>query len=99
MSRIYGGWEVGVLNHAWVRFAANRSQSGRAAVGTCHWPANTTHQYDFDNPRAVASTAAGWLSFPRLTGREERVSREAWGGPDYARNYCREWRVPLLMVA
>ena len=91
LSRVHGGWQVGVLEHDWARFAANQSQSGTAAVGSCHWPPNATAEYDFANPRTVSSTADDWLTYPRLTGRHEPVNRENWGGPDYARNYFRWW--------
>jgi hypothetical protein len=91
LTRIYGGWRVEVLDHAWSRFAANQSQSGTAAVGSCHRPPNATADYDFGNPRTVSSTADDWLAYPRLVGRSTPVNRDTWGGPDYARNYFRWW--------
>jgi hypothetical protein len=91
MSRVYGGWKVEELTTPWARFAANLSQSGTAAVGTCHWPPNAEKDYDYGNPRVVESTADDWLSYPRLTGKKAPVSRESWGGPDYHRNYMKWW--------
>jgi hypothetical protein len=99
MSRVYGGWRVDVLDHAWARFAANEAQSGVAAAGSCHWPPNATAEYDFANPRTVVSTAGDWLSYPHLTGRAEPLSRSGWGGPDYARNYFRWWLSHLPKAA
>lgn len=92
MARVYGGWKVEALTTNWARFAANFAQSnGVAAVGTCHWPPNAEHDYDYGNPRAVESTADDWLSYPRLTGNSTKVSRDTWGGPDYHRNYMKWW--------
>lgn len=91
MSRVYGGWKAEELTSNWARFAANLKQSGRAAVGSCHYPPNAESDYDYDNKRIVASTADDWLSYPRLTGRTTMVSCETWGGPDYHRNYMKWW--------
>lgn len=91
MSRVYGGWEAGRLDHAWARFAANEAQSGGAAVGSCHWPPNAEREYDFDNPRPVLSTARTWLTYPVTADARAPVNRETWGGPDYARGYFRWW--------
>jgi hypothetical protein len=91
MSREYEGWRVEELNHTWARFAAGQTQSGIAAVGTCHWPPNAEAEYDFDDPRTVVSTADDWLAYPRLSGRQSPVNRDKWGGPDYARNYLFWW--------
>ncbi len=98
MSRIYGGWKSDELNTNWARFAANQKQSGTAAVGTCHYPPNAEHDYDYANERFVDSTAPDWLHYPDLAGRSERINREAWAGPhkhrgnpDYHRNFQRWW--------
>jgi len=95
LARVYGGWKVDELTTNWARFAANEKQSGTAAVGTCHYPANGERDYDYANPRVVQSTADDWLNYPRLTGARKPVSRENWSGPhkdargdiDYHRNY------------
>lgn len=91
MSRFFGGWKVDELTTHWARFAANEKQSGTAAVGTCHYPPNGEKDYDYANPRYVESTANDWLNWPNLTGKKERINCEAWGGPDYHRNYMRWW--------
>ena len=97
MKHYYGGWEVDKLDTNWARFAANEQQSGKgnAAIGTCHYPANGEHDYDYANERSVESTADDWLSYPNLTGKKTQISREAWRGPhkskgdepDWHRNY------------
>jgi hypothetical protein len=92
MARVYGGWKAEELTTNWARFAANYTQSnGIAACGTCHWPPNAEHDYDYANPRTVRSSADDWLGYPRLTGKLQTVNRETWGGPDYHRNYMRWW--------
>lgn len=91
MSRVYGGWKSEELTSDWARFAANLTQSGEAAVGSCHYPPNALSDYDYANERVVQSTAEDWLNYPHLTGRKSSVSRETWGGPDYHRNYMKWW--------
>ncbi|MGD8453515.1 MAG: hypothetical protein PVJ57_17010 [Phycisphaerae bacterium] len=99
MSRVYGGWEVDKLTSNWARFAANQTQSGTAAVGTCHYPPNAERDYDYANKTAVTSTADDWLTYPELTGRQREFSCEEWkspykdrdGNPDYHRNYMNWW--------
>jgi hypothetical protein len=91
MARIYGGWKVEELTSTWARFAANQKQSGTAAVGTCHYPPNGESDYDYANKRFVTSTAPDWLTYPKLSGKQERVNCETWGGPDYQRNYMKWW--------
>ena len=99
MSRAYGGWQVDHLSHDWARFAANQAQSGTAGVGTCHWPPNAEHEYDFDNPRVVLSNAPYWRDYPSRPDTHEHVSRETWGGPDYARRYFNWWFAHLPRAA
>lgn len=101
MARVYGGWKVEELTTNWARFAANEKQSGTAAVGTCHYPPNAEHDYDYANPRTVESSADDWLAYPKLTGAKKRsINCEEWAGPfknrkgdkpDYHRNYMLWW--------
>jgi hypothetical protein len=91
MSRFFGGWKVEELTTPWAHFAANEIQSGVAAVGTCHYPPNAEKDYDYANKRYVLSSANDWLNWPKLTGKKERLNCEAWGGPDYHRNYMVWW--------
>lgn len=99
LARIYGGWKADQLTTTWARFAANEKQSGTAAVGTAHYPPNGERDYDYANPRSVASTADDWLHYPDLTGRTRTFNCDEWSGPhknrrgqpDYHRNYLRWW--------
>lgn len=97
MARVSGGWKSEELTSDWARFAANAKQShGEAGCGSCHYPPNAEHDYDYANMRTVPSTADDWLNYPRLTGQKRPVNCETWGGPDYQRNYLIWWyeRVP-----
>lgn len=97
MARIYGGWKVEELDTNWAKFAANETQSKVAAVGTCHYPPNAEGGYDYGNKRFVSSDADDWLNYPKLTGARKQINCEAWGGPDYHRNYMKWWftRLPI----
>lgn len=92
MSRAYGGWRAESLTTNWARFAANGHQSGgRAGVGSCHYPPNASSDYDYANVGSVESDADDWYDYPRVAGVRRRVSRDAWGGPDYHRQFMRWW--------
>jgi hypothetical protein len=107
MARIYGGWKAEELTSNWARFAANLTQSGSAAVGTCHWPPNAEKDYDYGNTRKVESTADDWLHYPDLTGRKRTFNCEEWakpftnsaGRPDHQRNYMLWWFTHLPKAA
>jgi hypothetical protein len=91
MARVYGGWKAEQLDTDWSRFAANFKQSGTAAVGNCHFPPNAESDYDYANKQFVDSSADDWLNFPLLKGTTKPLNCEAWGGPDYHRNYMKWW--------
>ncbi len=92
LGRVFGGWQADKLDSDWARFAANAHQSnGVAAVGSCHYPPNATSDYDYANKRYVESTADDWLNYPDLRGAKKKVNCDAWGGPDYQRNYLKWW--------
>ena len=96
MARVYGGWQAESLTTAWARFAANAHQSsGRAGVGSCHYPPNAAADYDYTNTRVVESDADDWLLYPNLTGARTQVTAATWGGPDYHREYMRWWLARL----
>lgn len=92
MNRIYGPWNLKNPKNNWEKFSANNSQSnGVAGVGTCHWPANASHSYDYGNLRQVESWADDFLNYPNLTGRTSRVSVATWSSKsgDHHRNYMK----------
>ncbi len=91
MNRIYGDWNLANPSNNWERFSANFDQSnGVAGVGTTHWPANATADYDYGNARVVQSWADDYLNYPTLTGTTRPVSRTTWSkgsNPDYQLDY------------
>lgn len=91
LNRFYGEWNLKAPRTDWDKFSANHDQSnGAAGVGTCHFPANAAHGYDYGNTREVMSWADDFLSYPRLTGAFKPVSRESWtDGRDHHRGYMR----------
>jgi hypothetical protein len=91
MSKVYGGWAAEKLTTSWAKFAANKTQSGEAAVGSCHYPPNAKEDYDYANQQFVDSSADDWFNYPLLSGEKKSINAEAWGGPDYQRNYLRWW--------
>lgn len=99
MTRVYGGWKADKLTTNWARFAANLKQSGRAGVGSCHYPPNGEKDYDYRNPRKVKSNADDWLTYPKLIGKTTTINCETWGGPDYHRNYMKWWFAHLPRAA
>ncbi len=91
LNRIYGGWDLANPENNWERFSANYAQSnGLAGVGTTHWPANASSDYDTFNTRIVSSWADDYLNYPNLTGETTQISRESWAhgsNVDYERDY------------
>lgn len=81
----------------WEAFSAYELESGEpTGCGRCHFPPNAERDYDYANPRRVKSNADNWLSYPELAGQPAVISCQAWGGPDYHRNYLKWWfsRIP-----
>ncbi|RFC52373.1 MAG: hypothetical protein DVB22_000740 [Verrucomicrobia bacterium] len=92
MNRIYGQWDLKRPRNNWEKFSANAVQSGGVAgVGTCHWPPNAVHDYDYSNLREVESWADDFLNYPELTGKTKKVSVRTWSpeGGDTHRDYMR----------
>ena len=89
LNRVFGQWNLKDPRNDWELFSANASQSsGFAGIGTCHWPANAQHDYDYGNPREVPSWAEDFLNYPRLKCRDRKggikmVSRDTWSRPMY----------------
>lgn len=99
MARIYGEPNYRDLDTPWARFSASeKTASGFAGVGSCHWPPNAEKEYDYGNLRVVWSNADGWFNYPKVDRKPKPVSRENWGGPDFQRNYLKWWfaRLPKL---
>jgi hypothetical protein len=69
-------------NH-WERFTRyDRVAPGHASCGNVHFAPNSTHDYDWGNPRPVSSDCDDWLTYPRLTGARRTVTCRDWGNGD-----------------
>lgn len=56
---------------------------GRAALGNIHFAPNSERDYDWGNPRLVASECHDWLSnFPNFRGDIRQVNAAEWGNGD-----------------
>jgi hypothetical protein len=55
---------------------------GEAECGTVHFAPNSERDYDWKNPRFVASKCDDWYNFPRFTGTTRQVNCEEWGNGD-----------------
>ncbi len=91
LNRVYGTWKLANPVSNWDKFSANFSQSnGVAGVGTCHWPANAEHDYDYGNKRTVESWADAFLTYPQTDWTKKPVSRETWAqGKDDQADYMK----------
>jgi hypothetical protein len=79
MARVYEGRAANL----WERFTRyDQTAPGQASAGNVHFAPNSTHDYDWGNPRPVSSDCDDWLAFPRLTGERRTVTGRDWGGGD-----------------
>jgi hypothetical protein len=81
MAQVYAG-RSGERN-LWEWFTRHeQTHPGRASVGNVHFAPNSTHDYDWGNPRPVLSDCDDWLRFPHLTGERRLVTCRDWGNGD-----------------
>jgi hypothetical protein len=55
---------------------------GQAAIGTIHYAPNSERDYDWNNPRLVASECYEWDNFPEFKNDIRQVSADEWGAGD-----------------
>jgi hypothetical protein len=61
------------------RFESNEvTNPGQGNIGSVHIPVNGTTDYDYGNPRTVASQHANWLNYPYLGKSVEQVTCSKW---------------------
>ena len=60
----------------------DKKNPGEAECGTVHFAPNSERDYDWKNPRFVASKCDDWYNFPRFTGATRQVNCEEWGNGD-----------------
>ena len=64
----------------WQRFTRyDKIASGRAEVGNIHFAPNSKQDYDWNNPRMVASNCYDWYNFPNFTSDVRQVNASEWG--------------------
>lgn len=67
----------------WERFTRyDKTHPGQAECGNVHFAPNSERDYDWGNPRFVASRCHAWLNFPDLDATARRVNCAEWGGGD-----------------
>jgi hypothetical protein len=94
-SRMYGGWNITNPATHWDYFTANVWQTSRPTfgVGSTHFPANGTADYDYANTQTVNSYADDFvMNFPNHTLAAVPITRDAWGDlgtGDWHRGYMR----------
>ncbi|HYF14483.1 MAG TPA: Ig-like domain-containing protein [Phycisphaerales bacterium] len=92
-DKVYGQWCQSRCN-TWSRFALlDQHAPGLGGVGNVHFPVNATSDYDYANPRFVASNADAWLSYPNLNDATRVFNYTEWSPPggDHQRNYLNWW--------
>jgi hypothetical protein len=60
----------------------DKKNPGEAECGTVHFAPNSERDYDWKNPRFVASKCDDWYNFPHFTGATRQVNCEEWGNGD-----------------
>jgi hypothetical protein len=79
-------------DNLWKRFIRHeRTDPGRAAIGTIHFAPNSERDYDWGNPRSVLSECDDWLrNYPNFKGEVRPVTAVEWGNGD-TREHHRWW--------
>jgi hypothetical protein len=81
MSKVYEH-TTGDAN-LYARFSRYDKQNpGQAEIGTVHYAPNSDRDYDWNNPRFVASKCDDWYNFPNFTGAIRQVNCADWGNGD-----------------
>jgi hypothetical protein len=96
MVRAYGGWNANPVT-PWDFFTADVTHTSRPTfgVGSVHFPANGTTDYDYANTQTVNSYADDFvMNFPNQNyNNAVPITRDAWGdlgtGWDWQRGYLR----------
>lgn len=90
MKQVYGSWTARDFSHDWNKFTALEKDSpGKAGCGNVHYGPNSTSDYEWNNPRAVASNCEDWLNYPNLTGATQSFGCERWECDGY--KYLKWW--------
>jgi hypothetical protein len=60
----------------------DKNNPGQSECGTVHFAPNSERDYDWNNPRFVASKCDDWYNFPNFTGTTRQVNNAEWGNGD-----------------
>ena len=83
----------------WERFTRYDKQNpGQAELGNVHFAPNSERDYDWGNPKFVASKCYDWYQFPNFTGDSRQVNASEWGNGDI-RLHHRWWLKHIPHVA
>lgn len=63
------------------------SAPGRASCGNVHFAPSSQRDYEWGNPRVVASDCDDWFNYPHLTGARRPVQCQEWGGGDMRQHH------------
>jgi len=81
MSAVYQS-HSGARNQ-WAHFCRyDLSAPGRASCGNVHFAPSSQSDYDWGNPRVVASDCDDWFNYPHLTGARRQAQCREWGSGD-----------------
>jgi len=80
MKEVFSTWPAEAGPDPYTRFRQGEHASpGQARCGDTHFPPNGAQDYDYANPRAVASSCAAYLDYPLLQRPPEVLTCDAWG--------------------
>jgi hypothetical protein len=75
-------------DHLFERFCRyDKKFPGQAECGNVHFAPNSVKDYDWGNPRPVASRCDTWLNFPDLGGPARTVTCADWGNGDIRKHH------------
>ncbi len=60
----------------------DKTAPGNAEVGVIHFAPNSNQDYDWNNPRLVASNCYDWYNFPNFKNDVRQVNASEWGNGD-----------------
>ncbi len=97
MKEVY--WRAHAIENLYERYVRyDKIAPGRAEMGSVHFAPNSERDYDWGNPRTVASRCDNWLHFPEFQNRVKQVNCAEWGNGDI-RLHHKWWLSHLPKVA
>jgi hypothetical protein len=79
LDRVYS--PIALQNNLWKKFTRyDKTSPGQAEVGNIHFAPNSDKDYEWGNPRYVASRCDDWFNFPNFKNTLKQVNCTEWGG-------------------